>query len=129
MSILDDMGTHLADNSIVSGATGWTLAKSYQPATPDKVLTIYETGGPAPDQTQGTGHDFPTFQVRGRGEEFGYEALRTKMQEVFDSLNDAAISGYVYIFAAESAPIPIGYDKNSNRPVLVWNFKAMKARS
>lgn len=129
MSILDDIGTHLTTNSVVGGATGWTLFKSYQPASPDKTITIYETGGPEPDQTPGTGHDFPTFQVRGRGTEFGYEALRTKMQEIFNTLNNASVSGYVYILALDSGPVSLGYDKDGNRPQLVWNFKAMKIRS
>jgi hypothetical protein len=105
------------------------LFKGYQPHTPDKTITIYETGGPEPDQTPGTTHDFPTFQVRGRGAEFGYEALRTKMQEVFDTLNNASISGYVYVFGVDSGPIPLGYDKEDDRPQLVWNFKTMKVRS
>ena len=128
MSILDDIGAQLTSDDVVGGVTGWTLFKSYQPKSPDKTITIYETGGPEPDQTPGTGYDFPTFQVRGRGAEFGYEALRSKMQDVFNSINNATISGYVYIFAVDSGPIPLGYDKEDNRPQLTWNFKTMKAR-
>jgi len=128
MSILDDVGDKLVADAIVSGATGWTLYKSYLPATPDKAIALFEAGGDAPDQTPGTAHDFPDFQVRGRSAEFTYDVLRTKMQEVFDSLNDATLSGYIYTFAVQSGPIPMGFDKQNNRPELVWNFRAMKER-
>jgi len=128
MSILDDIGTQLTTDGVVGGASGWTLAKSYQPATPDKMITIYETGGKEPDQTPGTTHDFPTFQIRGRGVEFGYAALRTQMQAVFDSLNNATISGYVYIYAIDSGPIALRFDTAENRPEMVWNFRTMKVR-
>lgn len=128
MSILDDIGTKLVDDNVVGGATGWVLHKSYLPATPDNVIALFETGGAAPDQTPGTAHDFPDFQVRGRSSEFTYDVLRDKMQEVFDSLNDATLSGYIYTFAIQSGPIPMGFDKQNNRPELVWNFRTMKER-
>jgi len=127
MSILDDIGTALDAASVTGGVTGWTLYKSYLPDSPDLAIAVFETGGPTPDQTQGDKFDEPSFQVRGRGEAFGYDALRTKMQEVFDALNDATVSGYTFIFADSSGPIPMGYDKN-DRPELSWNFSTMKAR-
>jgi len=125
--ILDDIGTALESASVVGGATGWTLYKSYMPDSPDTSIAIFETGGGEPDQTQGDAYDMPTFQVRARGDAFGYSDLRTKMQAVFTALNNATVSGYVFIFADSSGPIPMGYDKN-NRPELAWNFSTMKAR-
>jgi hypothetical protein len=125
MSILDDLKTQLETDSVTGGATGWTCYLGGQQETPDKTITIYETGGDqTPDQFD-SGSTYPTFQVRGRGAAFGYEALRTKMQAVYDSLNNATIAGYTYVFAIDSAPIGIGVDGN-NRPQLVWNFRAMK---
>jgi hypothetical protein len=126
MSILDDLKSQLATDGVVDGATGWGCYLGGQPETPDKTITIYETGGDGePDQFSGTEHTYPTFQVRGRGAAFGYEALRTKMQDVFNSLNNVDISGYVYVYPVDSGPIALGYDGN-NRPQLVWNFKVMK---
>lgn len=132
MALLDDILTQLVTDSVVRGATGWEIVLSYMPPEQEKMLAVYEQGGGAPDQTDGTRYDMPTFQVRGRGESIKdvddpYSTLRAKMQEVFDSLNDSVISGYVYMFADSSAPIPIGYDANL-RPEMTWNFSAMKAR-
>jgi hypothetical protein len=127
MALLDDIGDKLVADAVADGATGWTLYKSYQPDSPDKSVTVLETGGPEPDQTPGVAHTFPTFQVRVRDSTFEYAAARAKMDEVFNSLNDATVSGYVYIFAADSGPLPLRYDAADERPELVWNFKTMKA--
>ena len=127
MALLDDIGTELTTAGVVGGATGWTLAKAFEPPTPDQVVTLYETGGGLPDQTDGTKYDLPTFQVRVRGDEFGYEDARTKMGDVFDALNDATISGYVFVFAAQSGPISLGHD-GATRPLLTLNFVTMKER-
>jgi hypothetical protein len=127
MSLLDDIGDKLIADGVAGGVTGWTLYKSYQPDSPDKAVTILETGGPDPDQTPGIAHTFPTFQMRVRDSTFEYEAARTKIQEVFDSLNNATITGYVYVFAKDSGPILLRYDAADERPELVWNFRTMKA--
>ena len=128
MSILDDIGTVLSDAGLVDGASGWKLYKSYMPDSPDKAIALFESGGKIPDQTTGTSHDFPDFQVRGRAGAFGYEILRTKMQAIFNELNDSTISGYIYVFASQSGPMPMGYGKGDNRPELSWNFTTMKVR-
>jgi len=126
MSILDDIGAKLVTDLVVEGVTGWTLAKSYMPPTPDQVIGIFETGGIIPDQTEGISYEYPTFQVRCRGLSFGYEATRIKIQEVFDSLNNSTVSGYIYIYPNESGPILLKYDHDDNRPELAWNFTTMK---
>jgi len=127
MALLDDIGTKLTSAGVVGGATGWSLAKAFEPPTPNKVVTLYETGGGPPDQTDGTKYDLPTFQARVRGDEFGYEAARTKMEAVFDALNDATISGYVFVFALDSGPLSLGHD-GATRPLLTLNFTTMKQR-
>lgn len=127
MALLDDIGTALTTASVVGGATGWTLAKGFEPVSPDAVVTVYETGGGEPDQSDGTKYDVPTFQIRVRGDAFGYSAARTKMNDVFAALNDATISGYVYVFSRQSGPIPLGHD-GKTRPLLTMNFHAMRNR-
>ena len=47
---------------------------------------------------------------------------------IFKALHDQDIAGYIYVFALQSGPIPIGYDAN-NRPELTWNFRAMRTRT
>jgi hypothetical protein len=126
MPLLDDIGTAIANAGLTGGATGWTLCKSFEPATPDKTVTVYETGGAAPDQTPGEAHDFPTFQVRVRGAAMGYDAARTKLAAVYAALNDVTISNYVYVFSRGGA-ISLGYDEN-NRPRIVMNFGTMVKR-
>jgi len=126
-ALLDDIGTALTTASVVGGATGWALAKAFEPPTPNRVVSVYETGGGEPDQTDGTKYDSPTFQVRVRGDEFGYSDARDKMDDVFAALNDATISGYVYVFARQSGPIPLGHDGNT-RPLMTLNFQALRER-
>lgn len=126
MSILDDVGDLLTTDLIVAGNTGWALGKGYTPPSPDKIIVIYERGGLPPDETPGDAHSFPEIQIRGRGAEFGYAALRIKMQEVYDSLNNATLAGYVYCYPNQSGPILLQIDKADNRPVLIWDFKTMK---
>ena len=127
MALLDDIGTYLTSQNVVGGETGWTLAKGFEPPTPDKIVTIYELPGDEPDQTEGTKYDYPFFQTRVRGEEFGYEETRTKVQAVFNALNDADISGYVYVFARQSGPQSLGHD-GLTRPILTLDFAVMKQR-
>lgn len=127
MSLLDDIGDKLIADGVVEGATGWKLYKAYLPDSPDQCVVIYESPGPAPDQTGGTKYEFPGFQVFVRGADFGYSAARTKMQAIFNSLNDADIAGYVYIYAADSGPVLDEADKSDNRPVLFMSFVTMKA--
>lgn len=126
MDLLDDIGQKLIDDGLVNGDTGWKLYKSYLPPSPSQAVAIYEMPGPEPDQTPGTAYEFPAFQVFVRGNEFEYDVARTKIKEIFNSLNNADISGYTYIYASDSGPLLDLYDKESNRPVLFWSFRTMK---
>lgn len=128
MSILDEIADQLTNEGVVGGADGWIVAKAFEPPTPDTIITIYETGGGAPDQTDGTRYDIPTIQVRLRGDAYGYELAKIKMNAVFDALNDATITGYTYIYSAQSGPIALGHDVNT-RPIFTMNFIAMRERS
>jgi len=126
--LLDAIATALSDASIAGGSTGWDLTKGSIHEEGDKAVTILEAGGGVPDQ-DGSGaaeHDFPEFQIRVRGAVFGYEAARAKMKQVFDTLNNATVSGFVFIYA-NSSPLPLGLDDN-NRPEIVLNFSAMQER-
>ena len=131
MSLLDDIATKLDDAGVGDiaatggSSTGWTIYKSYQSASPDKAITINELPGDQRDQTEGTEYEFPGFQVTVRGPELEYDTARTKMDEVITALNNATISGFVYIFA-DASPIPLGFDEDQ-RPVIAINFSTMKA--
>ena len=124
MALLDDIGTALTDAGVVS--SGWSLFKSFSPDAPDQCITVYETGGVAPAQTPGLGAQWPSFQVRVRGKRLEYDVARTKLQAVHDALNNATVSGYVYVYVAHSGVIPLGHDEKQ-RPLIVLNFDTMKA--
>lgn len=124
MALLDDIGTKLTTDGLVDGTTGWTLAKAYQPDSPDTVVALYEVGGQAP-QTR-VGMDHPEVQVRVRGGAFGYAAAQTKIVAIKSALHtySGTISGtrYAWVKAVHSAPIPLGYDER-NRPELAYTFQ------
>jgi len=127
MALLDDMRDHLITNSIVEGATGWQCLIGRITDNQDQQVALFETGGETPDESQETRVDEVTFQVRVRAAEFAYNAARSKIQDVFDTLQDATISGYVFVFAIQAGPLNMGYD-NNNRPELVQNYRALKNR-
>lgn len=126
MALIDDILATLTTAAVIDGST-WTGFGAYTPAVPDQVVIVTETGGPAPDQTPVIGHDFKTFQIRVRGAKEEYDTARTRMQAVFDALNDATISGYVYVFAVQSGAMPLGNDEK-DRPIIGLNFQCMVAR-
>ena len=135
--LITDVLDYLVAESLIGGETGWARMASFMPPTPDKMIVVYETGGfpseSAPSGSAETEYDEPTFQVRGRGDEFGYEELRTKMGAIYRALHESELaptSGdpvYVYVYAIQSGPFPLGLDKGS-RPELTWNFKALRER-
>ena len=128
MALLDDIGTYLANAGLIDGVSGWTLYKSYLPDQPDQAVGLFETGGDPPDQSEGTRVDVLTFQLRVRGKKLKYDEAHTKILAIFNALNDADISGYVYIYGMQAGPIPLGYDVDE-RPELSINFECMKERS
>lgn len=135
--LITDVLNFLVSEGIIEGATGWTRGAGYLPPDPDQVIAVFETPGLVPEVVK-TGsteqaYDNPGFQIRGRGGEFGYDALRQKMGQVFRTLHESVLaptSGdplYVIVTAVQSGPLPIGLDEES-RPGLVWNFTAMRER-
>ncbi len=129
MALLDDLETMLVAQSITGGATGWALFLGHLPPTPDKAVVIYETGGAASEVEFGL--DYPTFQVMVRGEAGGYQAVRTKIQAIFEILHNSEEnmpgSSYVNITGIQSAPLSLGRDE-TKRPQLSWNFRSIVNR-
>ena len=135
--LITDVLDYLEAQSLIGGVTGWTRAAGYLPPSPDQVVAIFETPGEVPEVVpEGSteqAYDVPGFQVRARGGEFGYSALRTKIGAIYRSLHGSTLSpttgdpGYVYVYGVQSGPLPMGNDGN-NRPELVWNFVAMRER-
>ena len=133
--LLDQIADYLEAQGVVGGASGWVVQLSSMEPTPDKVVVLYDTPGDLPDidDSGAEEYDEPGFQVRVRGDIDGYEAARTKIQEVYDTLHKSeppsatGETAIVFVYATQSGPLPMGKDSNS-RPELVWNFRALKQR-
>jgi hypothetical protein len=122
MSLVSDIADRLAAAGIAEGQTGWSIHYADLPDSPDTCISITETVGQSSDIT---GHDYPSFQVMLRGAVGTYSTVRAKAQEIYDNLDDAEVSNYVYIFAAHSGIIPLGQD-GKKRPVIAINFDTMR---
>lgn len=135
--LVTDVLDFLEDEGLIGGETGWGRAAGYLPDSPNQMIAVFETPGALPESKSAssieTEYDEPAFQVRGRGDKFGYEALRTKMGAIYRALHGSELSPasgdpvYVFVYARQSGPFPLGLDEN-NRPGLTWNFTALRER-
>ena len=127
VSLSTDILQFLHDQGVVDGVTGWEGKYNYMPPQPDQCVVVTETPGGPPDGSTGQKWDLPSFQIRVRAGSDGMEAATLKAFEIFDTLEDATISGFCFVFGVTSAPLFIGLDTN-NRPEFTWNFNTMKER-
>lgn len=127
--LLDEIGTHLVNQGIVGGATGWTLAKAHMPPDPDQVVALFETPGLAPFPP-GIELDKPGIQVRVRAARKRYDLARSKLAEVYAALHgftgNLSLNYYVMILALSSA-LPLGEDTNE-RPEIAQNYIVYRSR-
>lgn len=122
----------------MAGSTSpWIVAKGYEPATPDKCFVLYETGGFPNEGLSSTGSvDRPTFQLRVRGPvntgSGAYSTARVKIEAARVALENVLnenLSGWRYLhIKAQHPPLGLGQD-NTDRPLLVVNFQAFRART
>lgn len=127
MSLETDILDLLTTDGVIGGVTGWTGQVAVQPETPDQVVTVTATPGGPPDQSSGTKYDEPDFQVRIRGGVRDLQATNTKIREIFDTLNNATLVDYVFVFPQTSEPLFLGEDTN-RRPQYSLNFNVMRKR-
>lgn len=109
--MISDIASYLAENGI--GSIGNTIFKSRLPDIPDNCISIYETGGLAPDRYLPTAD--PTFQIIVRNKT--YSAGKSKMDDIVDLLhqktNSTLVTGgfYFYYIFLMGEPAHIGVDK------------------
>lgn len=132
--LLDEIATYLTGAGIASTATtaNWAIFKGMEPNSPEKCFTLFETGGLENEGNQLTPIDRPTFQLRVRGDSFGYSTARTKLAAARVSLEligNSTLSGrrYVHVVAVGEA-ISLGIDENQ-LPRLVQNYRAIRSRT
>jgi len=103
---------------------GTDLFIGEEPVSPDQCITIYDTGGPEPQA--GYVYDYPTVQVRIRGNKGAYKetwALADTIKSALHGLHNESWNGTKYHgIWCQSDIIFIGYDDNS-RPVFTVNFR------
>ena len=127
MSVIDDMIAHLTTNTIIEGSTGWNGVEDHMPDSPDKIVAITPTGGAQPELSVTV--RYPTFQVRVRGVKTsaGYDAMKAKMEEIYQSLlviANETVNSVVYAYVIPSSDVlSMGRDKN-NRPEISRNFRS-----
>ena len=106
-----------------NATTGWSVAIGKEPTDPDTTITLYDIGGLTPDPKWLL--DYPSVQIRVRGEVSGYQAAWARMRQVRDELLGAdpfTQSGNSYrslLLTGEA--VHIGYDSH-NRPMFTMTF-------
>lgn len=138
MALLDEIEARLSTQGVagivgttsVTDAGGWVMTKGFMPADPDKVLTIYPTGGPEPEAKAEV--NYPTFQVRVRAGTTGYSTAVDKLgaaQAALHGFTGTLSTWYYAGIWAQSDVLPIGFDAQDTRPVLAQNYRAARSRT
>lgn len=111
---------------VFGGNTDWSLHVSREPASPDNVITLYDTPGSAP-ANYGIQLRQPSIQVRVRAA--NYAAGMTKQEEIFSLLNQIQteeIGGSIYLGVYLTTDFQsIGRDDN-DRHLLTANYQVQR---
>lgn len=132
--ILDELATYLRSQGVASTSqsASWAVFEGFEPDTPDKCISLFETGGDPNEQHEATPIDRPTFQLRVRSDDYGYSTGRSKVAAARTSLEligNTTLSGWRYIHVvAMSEPVSLGVDENQ-RPRWVQNYRAIRSRT
>jgi hypothetical protein len=110
-----------------AGTFGTDVFISHEPPTPNKVVTIFDTGGFGPDLA--TDIYNPTVMVRIRGAGNGYQAAYAKAELIRDLLhgvhNETWNSTRYILIQALSDIMYIERDEKT-RPILSVNFRIIR---
>ena len=118
-------------------AADYAICISSEPATPDRVITIYDTGGPSPMECMDAGRNpihQETFQIRVRG--IGYLETRAKLddiiwvlhrREVYMAANQFPGEPYMKYteIAKQGAALPLPKD-GKGRDIWTQNFRVFR---
>ena len=129
MAILDDIGGYINTNTSFTLGTDFFL--SLLPDTPDNCVALFESGGVAPQYTQGsTGTpviERPELQVITR--HTSYETGRANANTVYlllTAITNATINSNLY-YRIEAAASPAMFQRDDSRRVLfTTNFNVMR---
>ena len=108
---------------VFAATSGWGIFISKEPLVPDTTITVYDTGGISANPAYLL--DFPTIQVRIRGNTGEYLEAYQKIRQVKDTLlgiSSQVLNGDTLRSITCLGDIfSLGYDENS-RPLLTLNF-------
>lgn len=108
----------------------WHIAIGWEPPSPDKVITLYDTGGFDPEYIlDGTTYRQPTLQARIRSNEGGYLDAYAKAEEavaVLDRSDPQTLNGAQYSGIWTLGDITRLELDDNNRPLFVVNFRTMR---
>jgi len=120
---VDAIAAHLLSESLAGGSTGWAIHRLKSQDSPDQNVTIYETGGQAPEQATDRTFRQPSFQIAVRGARDDSQAASEKAEAILVALDRATIAGFDLVRATQSTPFSAGSDAN-HRPLFTVNFRA-----
>lgn len=113
----------VAQGFTFGGSADWAIYIGARPVTPNRSLTIADTGGTEPSPRWLL--DFPSAQIIVRGNEGDYKVARDKAQEVKDILLGTPsqdLNGDRWLHVNMAGEIGfIGFD-DSDRPLFSLNF-------
>lgn len=122
--------TLVHDGYTLGGSGDWHLWIGKEPATPDRAITLYDSGGLAPNPRWMI--DYPHVQIRVRGGQSDYKIAGNKAQEIRNRLvgresydayvahSDTSVDRIIAINAIGDIAF-VGYD-DSSRPAFVFNL-------
>lgn len=130
MSLLDELGAHLAANGI--GTVGTDIFLSFTPDGPDVVVALYEDTGSTTETFGGSGapvFEEHSLQVRVRAGQRDQPTARTKAKDVADVLmgiTNETVQGHRYLRASkDNGPFLLMSD-GEDRPTMAMNFTVLR---
>ena len=120
----EDIKDILESSAVGVGTFATDLFIGKEPDSPNACVTIYDTGGAEPEA--GYVYDYPTIQIRIRGEVGGYRNAYLKAKEVRDALHGRineiwSSTRYIGIWAMSDI-LFLGID-DKQRPIFTVNFR------
>lgn len=132
MSVVDDVIAYLDAQGVLDGSTGWPSSPRLVHDDSDRLVTIAEDAGPAPELAGGSFDGASKFEgvrvvVRGAPFEGDLAAARAVLiRDALHGLTATALGSTTYegVWSLTSSPAWIGYDGNS-RPEFSLSFRLM----
>ena len=132
-NVLDDLATRIA--TAISGTVGTNIFKTKMPVLPDAAVTLYLTGGLAPEKRFGSAGiewERPSVKIDVRGAPEDTETALATSQTIFEDIAEIEtedLSGTRYYLSdPQQQPFQFSVDKQ-NRPTVGFNVILTKDKN